>query len=496
MTIKPCYTLFTFLLTSPLWVTAQSPVSLDEVRQAGLRVVEVTTEGGEEPQGEEIASPVKENTYNYTYTNKVRCQVVITLYGDTLYNSGTYEKDSCGATIRINGNTSAYYSNPLNMPYKLKLEKKADLLLRGDSTHYSDKNWRLLKDAFSLNTIVGLKVSQLIGMEWTAAFTPCNLIINGDYRGCYLLIESVKRNPRCRINTDKEQGYIVERDPYWWKEQHYFVTQWYEEGSTYRWTWKYPDDDLITEEKEQYIQLCLNQAEQGIHDGTYDKFIDPTSFAKWLLAHDILGTRDSGGSNMFIKKYDESDSTRFEMPCLWDFDSNFAMTVGTFSRHHISSNSYFSTLLQSDKRVFAQTYVTLWNKLKDDLAAQMIDFIDAYTSSDEAKALETSRNLYNRRWGYSYPSMNTYSNQATQWFVQHLPLLDKKIQMINKETGIERVKSQTDDSFTTCYTLQGIRIIPNNESHPYRQSDSHHILFVKYADGSIRKIRNHENSLY
>ena len=419
------------LITMSASSVAQSIVDTAEVHQAGLRVVEITTVNGEEPQGKAVSHP-NGNNFNYIYTNKVPCQIVITLHHDTLYNSGAYQEGTSGATIRINGNTSAYYSNVLNMPYKLKLEKAADLLCRSQEAHYADKHWRLLKDAVSLNTIVGLRLSQLVGLEWTASYTPCNVIINGDYRGCYLLMETVKRNNKCRISVDKQQGYIVERDPYWWKEEHYFATSWYENANTYRWTWKYPDEEDITTEKELFIQQCINLAEQAIRTGgPYERHIDVDSYAKWLLAHDILGTRDSGGSNMYVKKYDESDSTLLAMPCLWDFDSSYEMKPDSFSRLHISANAYFSTLLKSSNKTFAKAYVTLWNELKSGLTDTITSFIHAYMASDEAKALDASRLLYNRRFNYAYPSLEYSAQQALQWFSTHPSLMDAQIQCID-----------------------------------------------------------------
>lgn len=184
----------------------------------------------------------------YTCINqtKVPCRVVITMLNDTLYDSGEYEKSISGATIKINGNTSSFQNNK---PYKLKLQKKADLLIRNDDK-YKDKNWRLLKDAYTLKTMIGLKVNELIGLPWTPRYRPCNVFLNGDYQGCYLIIESVERNSDCRLDVDKKTGYIVERDAYWWKEEHYFSTNYFEPHKGYRWTWKYPDEEDVTPEQE------------------------------------------------------------------------------------------------------------------------------------------------------------------------------------------------------------------------------------------------------
>jgi len=438
---------------------AQQAVSLDEVRQAGLHVIHITTVNGEEPQGKIIANPyAPTETFNYTYTNKVPCRIVITMGGDSLYDSGDYEEDAGGATIRINGNTTAYYSEPLNMPYKLKLEKSRDLLLRGDDQLYADKHWRLLKDAMSLNTITGLHLSRLIGMEWTAAYMPCNVVINGDYRGCYLLMETVRRNNRCRISTDKQTGFIVERDPYWWKEEKYFATSWYEQAISYRWTWKYPSEEDVTEETELAVSDCINSAEKAIKDGSYTEHLDTASFARWLLAHDILGTRDSGGSNMFIKKYDDTASSLLQMPCLWDFDSSFEMAAGSYSRLHTSANAYFSTLFQSNNKAFARAYVRLWNDIKDRLCTQLLSFIDNYSHSEEAMALDASRRLYNKRWAVAYPTVASDAHSVTAWLQSHLSLLDAAIQQIDTISTNEVIPIPVRNAEKQCYDLVGRRL--------------------------------------
>ena len=437
---------------------AQTAISKSEVEQAGLWVVEITTLNAEEPQGEMIIHPLQPDNINFTYSNIVPCQIVVTLAGDTLFDSGPYVQDVSGATIRINGNTTAYYSNKLNMPYKLKLEKKDDMLCRGDNQRFADKNWRLLKDATTLNTVIGLKISQLIGMQWTPAYVPCNVIINGDYRGCYLLIETVRRNNSCRIATDKLTGYIVERDPYWWKEEKWFQTPWFENSNTYRWTWKYPDQEDVTIEKEQYISQYISDAEQAISDGGYGAYIDVESFAKWLLAHDILGTFDSGGSNMYFKKYDETDESLLEMPCLWDFDSNFRMTAGTFSRLHTSPNSYFDALLANHDKSFAKAYVRLWDEKKDELQQQIIAFINDYRASDECKALDNSRKLYNKRWGYTYSNVNSNINVALKWMQTHIGLLGENIETIDTTSanGLHAIPlPKTSEKY---YNLKGIRL--------------------------------------
>ena len=437
---------------------SQNIITIDEVKQAGLCVLEISTIDGEEPKGTIIESKWQPSTYNITYENKVPCHLVLSKDDHLLYDSGPYQKEASGATIRINGNTTAYYSDPLNMPYKLKLEKATDMLCRGNDEKYADKHWRLLKDATSLNTIVGLKVSQLIGMEWTAAYTPCNVILNGDYRGCYLLIETVKRNNKCRISCDKETGCIIERDPYWWKENKDFSSPWYCNESMYRWTWKYPDVDELSEDTELYISQFIDNMEQSIGNGNYNEYIDIESWVKWLLAHDILGTRDSGGANMYFKKKDNTDNTVLEMPCLWDFDSNYDVQPGSFSRLHTSTHAYFNSLFNSGNKLFTKKYVELWNEVKDDLVSKLTQYINDYATSEESTALDSSRKLNNRRWNTVYGNVENDIRKALEWMEKHIKPLNDNIQLIQQSYADINKIYNNDEYKKKYFNIEGMNV--------------------------------------
>lgn len=450
---------FSLLLCfTTLPVVSQKTITYDQVKQAGLHIVEITTVNSEEPEGNIVESPLFPGSYNMVYKNKVPCQIVISNNGQILYDSDKYIKKTSGATIRINGNTTAYYSHPLNMPYKIKLEKAADLLCRGNDSKYKDKEWRLLKDAVSLNTMIGLKVSQLLDLEWTSAYIPCNVIINGDYRGCYLLMETMKQNESCRVKCDKQTGYIIEKDPYWWKETKYFSSNWYKDDNVYRWTWKYPDSDDVNDEQETYIKQYIESMEESLSNGNYESYIDIKSFAKWILVHDIIGTRDSWGSNMFMKKYDNTDNSQLQLPCVWDFDSSYDITPGSFSLLHTQENEYFNALFNSSNRTFATTYMTLWNNHKKEIMDNLYEFINEYANSDEAKALDISRELYNERWNYDYQTVNEDIQQIHDWFQNHIDLLDQNIQLIEESSDISLRKKSITNTENTYYNLHGMKL--------------------------------------
>lgn len=443
------FSLLSLLLTAIL-VNAYD-YDLNSIRNIGLPVIEITTVDGEMPTCDFVTHPEGSMGESITNATKVKGQLCITLQGDTLYDSGPFIKDQSGMTIKINGNTSAYHDNK---PYKIKLQKKADLLLRNDS-RYKDKEWRLLKDARTLNTMVGLKVNELIGMQWTPSYTYCNVMINNQYQGCYLLIESIKRNPDCRINVSSD-GYIIERDAYWWNENVYFKSNYFNDGR-YGWTFKQPDEDDVTTEQIEYIQQVINDAEDAIASGTYDDYIDTQSFAAWLLAHDALGTWDTGGSNIYITKYDNTQESKLMMGNLWDFDTIFKISTDDWNKFHKQSKDfYFQHLLLSNNRTFASHYKQLWHTFGSTLYDEISNMLTAFQQSDTATALQLSRQYYDGYYDYGCPSIDEEVVAILNWFERRIPWLDAEIAKIDDGTAIDCIKTDGNNGY--MYNLNGQRI--------------------------------------
>ncbi len=75
-----------------------------------------------------------------------------------------------------------------------------------------------------LRNFVGFNLGMRIGLPWTPWMQPCEVIINGDYRGLYFLTESIRVDGD-RVNIEElddnvsdpaliSGGYIVELDNY------------------------------------------------------------------------------------------------------------------------------------------------------------------------------------------------------------------------------------------------------------------------------------------
>lgn len=237
------------------------------VLPAGLTSLWVKTENNEEPTCDLIEAPAGGISISITNATKVPGRVWIKAHDEIVYDSGDYKKDESGMTIKIRGNSSAMADKK---PFKIKLQKKYDMLSRGEE--YADKDWVLLSTGSDLNTFLGLKISSYANFHWVPKMKFCNLVVNDVYRGLYILTEQVERDTKCRINVDKD-GYLIEYDAYWWNEPLSFKTSMY--SSVLRYTFKYPDPEDITEEQFAYISDYVHLCEQKIQQGEdYENYID------------------------------------------------------------------------------------------------------------------------------------------------------------------------------------------------------------------------------
>ena len=439
---------------------AQHP-TVEELETVGLPWVEVTTVGGEEPTCDYLSPPPYATGHGITNATKVPGRLRIIDSRECVYDSGDFDGEDGGMTIKIRGNSSAYQAKK---PYKVRLRRKADLLRRGDDETYQDRDWLLMKEDMDvggnklLYMMIGLEVARLCGVAWEPQARFVNLTVNGDYRGVYMLCESVKRNPGCRIDVDKETGYIVEFDPYWWNEDVYFTTE--RHGKAY--TFKYPDPDEVTGEQVAYIKDVLDQLEDALWDGSYPALIDVGSMAAWLMAHDILGTYDAFGSNIFLTKHDDTDGSRLAMGPLWDFDSIF-WTEDAWARIHDQASFYFYYLLcltPVRSVPLADAYLRCWEEAGRYVGWKMTEFLHSFSLSGEAAALQVSNVWDQARWWHGGPTVDEMVWEAVAWFAKREAWMEARVTTLGMGTPAPTATPRRQTPAAT-YDILGRRV-PRN----------------------------------
>lgn len=384
----------------------------------GLPLVDVVTVNGEEPACQYVTAPPGAWGMSITQATKVPGRLRIYQNSDSpVYDSGEYDEHSHGMTIKIRGNTSAYQDKK---PFKIKLATSDDLLLRNDVL-CMDRDWLLITDE-ELNVLSGLTLSKVLGMPWTPHFMYVNLVINNNYRGVYMLIESVKRNTNCRINVSG-QGMLIEGDAYWWNEDFYIKSLL---DSHYGFTFKYPDAERMSDADVAYFTDYLARFEQSLTCDNYEQYIDLNSFALWCLAQDILGSWDSGGTNRYYARYDRRPESLMVMPCLWDFDSN-ETTITNWSRCH---TEHFTRLFNNSNPAFKLHYIRLWLTVCRALETEMCNRLNDFKESSQFWGLYYSTTYNNLRWN-SHVVYSSILSQRAEWYGRRLPFLNKLVAKIH-----------------------------------------------------------------
>ena len=334
---------------------------------ANIPLFNIVTEDGVMPSATIVTPP--ENGVGISIKSEhVPGRMTISLDNASAYDSGDYLKGESGMRIKIRGNSTG--ANLNQHPYKIKLSKKADIITYGND--YKNKNWALLSmrtwnsvlknEESNIQTITGLAVCRALDFLWTPRTRFANVVINDKYQGLYHLIETVEKDKK-RIKID-DSGFIIENDAFWWNENgEYFKTAHLPEYMGY--TFKYPEYDEMTDDERLAIKDYMDNVENALFTQKgIENYIDYTSFARWILAHDILGSNDVAGSNMFIYKEtfgsDAPYDSKLMMGTPWDFDSSFKIDDTSWSGQHTSDVFYYPQLFKDEK--FRKEYKRLYDE--------------------------------------------------------------------------------------------------------------------------------------
>lgn len=472
--------LFSSIILSSFAFLASAFEVSPEIAATGMRTLVVETVDGEEPTAESINAP--EGSWGIGTINANKAPGRLLIYkpdGSIDFDSGEYEKKESGMTIKVRGNSSARFAKK---PFKIKLEKKGDLFCRGDKS-LNDKNWALLTSRNNLYEL-GFLVGEWVGMPWTPVYEYVHLVINDDYRGMYTLVEAVERNESCRIKT-LDSGFVAERDIYWWNENdEFFPSKWL---PICGWTLKYPDFEDLTPDQSDYIQSVLQDYEAIIETEDYEDLIDIDSVCRWLVAQDILGTGDAAGTNFYLAKYDDTDSSKLFVPVVWDVDSA-EETVDQWSLVHWQG--MIKPLFENSNKAFLIKYIELYWQLSPKIYRQL-DLMAQSMRTDEWEWFDKAAALSEARWAdFDLPQYSASHNADDMewWFPPRKVWLDNAVAALETTVNVGAVSDSMCGASgdVSVFSLEGIPVYNGPREGFSAPSPGIYIL----SDGvSTRKIR-------
>lgn len=243
--------------------------------------------------------------------------------------------------IEIRGN---YSSSLPQKPYAFELVDENNVAVDSSLLGMpSENDWLLLANyndkSFARNTLPYHLFEQMGNYATRNRFV--DVIINGEYKGIYLLCEKIKRDSN-RIDISKLEpteisgqdvtgGYIVKID-YWdnsdsWQLEHSPIGF---PGLDIHMVYYYPKAEDIVQEQKDYIQNFIAEFEDALYgpDFTddsigYRKYIDVSTFIDYFIINEL--TRNVDGykkSRFFYKEKDHADGRYRKLKAgpVWDFD--------------------------------------------------------------------------------------------------------------------------------------------------------------------------------
>lgn len=257
-----------------------------------------------------------------------------------IYEDGT-QIHTDGLDIKGRGNAS--WSFP-KKPYRMKLNNKVNLM----GLPAKEKNWTLINnygDKTLMRNLLAFDLSRRLELAYTSVGVPVDVILNGEYKGCYQLCDQMEvAGGRVEVekmeDTDTELpalsgGYLLEIDAYANTEISWFTSA---RNSTPV-TVKYPKDDEIVPTQYQYIKNHFNLMESALYASNYTdqtngyrKYLDVETFLRHFLVGELSGNTDTYWSVYMYKK--RNDDIFYFGP-VWDFDIAYENDSRT---HPINNN--------------------------------------------------------------------------------------------------------------------------------------------------------------
>ena len=319
----------------------------------------------------------------------------------------------------------------------LGMPKENDWIL---SAPYSDKTL--------IRNILANRLSESLG-HYAPRTKLCELMLNGEYQGAYVLTEKIKRdNNRVDISKlkpdeisgdDLTGGYIIKID----KSTGSGCQGWNTEIADIYIQNEYPDCDDIVPEQKRYIQNYINDFEKALFSNNftdsvvgYKQFIELNSFLDYFIVNEISKNIDAYYLSTFMYKDKDSKDGKLTFGPVWDYNIAFGnanyregyKTNGLIASSHI----WWNRLLQDT--TFNNALKRRWKKIRKEQFSNdhIISLIDSLSS-----LLEESQQRNFQKWDThgtqiwpNYFIGLSYNNEISflkSWIINRINWLDNNL---------------------------------------------------------------------
>ena len=409
----------------------KSPEAGDKAYSGTLPVMHINTDGG-------VAITSTEDYVGGSY------------YLDNMGIEGVESIASPDSAFRleIRGRGNYTWRDFDKKPYRLKFDKKAEPLGMNKSKHFALLAHADDQMAFLRNT-VGFELSRRLGLNYTPAQQPVEVMLNGEYIGLYFLTETI-RVDKDRVNIVEQPdsitdptlitgGWLVEIDNY---DEPLQVRITEGNGETIRFTYKTPE--ILSSQQERYLKSQMVATNSAIYSTdknsqTWEHYIDIDTLARFYIVQEIMDNAESFHGSCYLHK--DQGQTKWIFGPVWDFGNSYRRNNGYFIYQYPPFGQTWIGEIAKYPR-FQQKVVDVWRNFKGNNYEGLHNFIDTFVD----QIYGASQSNYRRWQKYGNGDIEWAKNEFVKYFNNRIAWL---VNQWGEGVGIEEIETSSDIIITS-----------------------------------------------
>ena len=277
-------------------------------------------------------------------------------------------------------------------PYRIKLDKKQSLMGMSKSRHFVllahvEDYYGYLREA------TAFELSRRIGMAFTPAEEPIEVVLNGDYIGLYFLTEQI-RVDKNRVNIVEQNdndsvpenvtgGWLIEIDTH--PDENLIVL---ESRDGYWFPFVSHSPEVLSEAQHDYIVNYINTVDSLIYESSIDNcewanYLDIDSLSCFYIVNEVMDNIESFSGSCYLHK-ERGENTKLIFGPVWDFGNSFNRDTLNYiyEENPIYQIHWLKGVLSFTE--FQQCVKQHWRDFFDNGLIGIDDFIDQYEEKIQA----------------------------------------------------------------------------------------------------------------
>lgn len=379
-----------------------------------LPIIKIDTNGKTIP-GEPILDASSGHTLQYTMSETGEETILskLSVIDNVGENNHTEDASSVSSDIRIRirGNSSRHFEKK---GYIIKMITSGGLnnpqsLIGMDAHHEWALHGPYLDKTLIRNYICYNLAGDIMGYAPNVRF--CELILNGEYQGLYLLTETItagKMGARLELSVNKKDnsfsGYLLRLDRgsnTELKNINNFTSYTYKTDSKVNIV--YPGNANLTPflasgicEDFSDFEKALYSYDYDSEDFGYENYIDVNSFIDYFLINEFTSNYDAGSKSTYIYKGIDG---KFHM-CVWDFNNafdNYQENETSYRIFYLQDALWYDMLFKDEE--FVEKVISRYYELEKQYLNE--EYINSYIDSViEYLGPAIDRNF--EKWGHTF----------------------------------------------------------------------------------------------